>query len=339
MGAALRSAAYHHGWLKTRKLKRPVISIGNLTVGGTGKTPLVEYVTDLLVKRGFKPAILTRGYRRRNQADLIPIEPAEERSPDAREIGDEPALLARKLPQVPMVVAANRYRAGCLAEDRFGADIHILDDGFQHLALARDLDIVVMDATRDLSREAMLPAGRLRETVGALKRANIIVLTRTELANPDRAEQFARSINPQARIFHARTELRELVDVVQGHGYPAANFQEKPAYAFCGIGNPAAFFADLGRWGFRVVGQAAFPDHHLYGKREFAMILLALKKSQGLLGAEIILTTGKDAQNLPLKDYEEEIPILACSIRCEITEAADFEAAVLERFKPAKVKV
>jgi len=337
VAVAARRAAYRRGWFATRKLARPVVSIGNLTVGGTGKTPLVEYVANLLVKRGLKPGILTRGYRRRNKADLIPVAPAEKRSPDPREVGDEPALLARKLPQVPMVVGANRFRAGQLAEEKFGVDVHILDDGFQRLSLARDLDIVVLDATRDLSKESLLPAGRLREPVDALKRAQIIVISRVELADAKRVEDLAKQINPHAKIFHARTKLCELVNVSTGRIYPSGAFEEEPVYAFCGIGNPGAFFADLSRWGFKVAGTASFSDHHLYAVREFALMVLELKHRKDAMGVNAILTTEKDALNLPLQEYEGEVPILACVIRSEIVEAEAFETTVMERWEPVKV--
>lgn len=339
MGAELRATAYRRGWLRSRKLARPVLSIGNLTVGGTGKTPLVECVANLLLKRGVKPGILTRGYRRRNKAALIAVEPAANRLPDPGEIGDEPALLARKLPQVPIVVGADRYRAGRLAEERFGVEVHILDDGFQHLALARDVDIVVLDATRNISGGALLPAGRLREPVAALERAHLVVLSRVELADPKPVEALAQNIKPQAKIFHARTKLCGLVNVFTGRIYPASAFEGEPAYAFCGIGNPGAFFADLNRWGFKLAGTASFPDHHAYNNREFALMVLEMRPRKGSPGVAAILTTEKDAMNLPLKAYEGEVPILACVIRAEIEEGEAFEAALLERITPAKVSV
>ncbi len=314
-----------------------MVSIGNLTVGGPGKTPLVEYVAGLPPKHGWKPGILTRGYRRRNKSELIPVGPAANRRPDPRDIGDEPALLARKLPQVPIVVGANRYRAGRLAEDRFAVDIHILDDGFQHRALARDLDIVVLDATRNLEKESLLPAGRLREPVTALARAEIIVLTRVELADPKPMEEFVRRINPQAGIFHARTRLCELVDVAKGRVYPSNAFQDEPVYAFCGLGNPGAFFADLSQWGFKVAGTASFPDHHVYSDRELALMLLELRHRKDKPGVNVILTTEKDGVNLPWQKYEGPVPILACVVRTEIDEAEAFESALFERILPAKV--
>ncbi|HET7839958.1 MAG TPA: tetraacyldisaccharide 4'-kinase, partial [Terriglobia bacterium] len=298
LAAGLRSSAYRHGLFKSRKLLRPVISIGNLTVGGTGKTPLVEYVASLPAKHGWKAAILTRGYRRSNRTAMITIDPEANRRIDPRKIGDEPALLASKLPQIPIVVGANRYRGGRFAEEHYGVDIHILDDGFQHFALKREVDVVVLDATRKLEKEKLLPAGRLREPVAALQRAQIIVLTRVELADPGPVEEFARRINPQARIFRARTKLCELVNVFTGRRHPPGDFHEEPAYAFCGVGNPGAFFADLSQWGFKLAGTASFADHHVYSKREFAMMMLSLKRPEGSTGVKVILTTEKDAQNL-----------------------------------------
>jgi len=146
-----------------------VVSVGNLTLGGTGKTPLVALVACTLAKMGLRPAILTRGYRRRADVDLVALEPCApgwNRTADPRAVGDEPALLARLLPEVPIVISSDRYRAGRLAEDRFGAGAHILDDGFQHLALARDVDVVVLDATRTFR----LGAPARRPPAGALFR-------------------------------------------------------------------------------------------------------------------------------------------------------------------------
>src|ERR1051326_9041789 len=132
LGLSIRAACYRHGWLKARRLSRPVVSVGNLTLGGTGKTPLVAYIAEAFIGRGLLPGILTRGYGRHHPSHLIAIEPQAGRAPDPREVGDEPSLLARSLPQVPVVVCADRYLGGRVLEERFGADVHVLDDGFQH---------------------------------------------------------------------------------------------------------------------------------------------------------------------------------------------------------------
>jgi tetraacyldisaccharide 4'-kinase len=331
---ALRGTAYRRGLLKTRRLSRPVVSVGNLTAGGTGKTPLVAYVAELLVKRGLKPSILTRGYRRQSTEKLIAVEPAAERAPDACQIGDEPALLARKLPQVPIIVSADRYRAGRMAESRFNADVHILDDGFQHWALAREVDIVVLDVTQNLSRARLLPVGRLREPLEALQRAGMIILSRIELADPAPVESLVRRIAPRAKVFHAATQLAELVDVDSGRIYPPSAFRGEPVYAFCGIGNAQAFFDDLKAWGFSVAGRQSFRDHHRYRVVDQRVLTLAVMELPGL---KACLTTEKDAQNLrDVLRGTSQIPILACSIRTEVREAEAFESELDEQLRLAK---
>lgn len=334
MGVALRTAAYRRGWLATLRLNRPVVSVGNLSVGGTGKTPFVAYLAEFLMKQGWKPGILTRGYGRRKGAKLVVIEPGGERARDPHEVGDEPALLARKLPDVPIVVCADRYRAGILAEQKFGVNVHILDDGFQHLALARAVDIVLLDATQELSDRGLLPAGRLRELPAALKRAHLVALTRTELADGKSMEDQIQQINPRAGVFRCVTKLRGLVNISSGTSESADSAQAHPAYAFCGLGNPSAFFADLKKWGFSVRDQNSFPDHHVYRHSELTRLYEQARKA----GAKVLLTTEKDALNLP-SPCETEIPVLACVIQTEILEADAFEEALFERLGTRKVNV
>jgi len=301
-------------------------------LGGTGKTPLVALVARTLAKMGLKPAILTRGYRRQGHVDLVALEPrgpGAKRTADRRAVGDEPALLARTLPEVPIVVASDRHRAGCLAEDRFDAGVHILDDGFQHLALARDVDIVVLDATRKLSDWALLPAGRQREPCSALARADLVVLTRTELADPFPLERHVLQINPRARIFHASTKLCGLVNVTTGESHTPAALKGRLGqtfWAFCGLGNPGAFFADLRAWGFTVAGETTFRDHHAYSRAE----LLGLETDALRAGAAALLTTEKDAINLR-SDAVTRLPIFACAIELELREGLAFERDLATR--------
>ncbi len=334
LGVALRHAAYRRGWFKTRRLRRPVVSVGNLTVGGAGKTPLVAAIAGVLRKRGLTPSILTRGYGRRSRKPLVVLEPAATRSPDPRECGDEPALLARALPEVPIVICADRYRAGCVAEERFGVDLHLLDDGFQHLALARDTDIVVLDTTQEISDRALLPAGRLREPTSALTRANCVILTRLELGDPAPLEKQVRQINPRAQIFHSMTKLDHLVDIHSGRIYPPNAFEGEPVLAFCGIGNPKAFFADLRKWGFSVIGEQTFPDHHAYRDDYSYLSFLTARyvKGKKAMAAEAraFVTTEKDAMNLPTS-VKGEIPLVACVIESSICEEQAFEDWLLAR--------
>ncbi len=335
LGVAVRRAAYRQGWLRTRQLNRPVISVGNLTVGGTGKTPLVADIAERLVRRGWKPAILTRGYGRRLGPKLTALEPRPARAANPREVGDEPALLARAAPEVPLVICADRYRAGLVAEERFGVNVHILDDGFQHLALARDVDVVLIDVTQKFSDDALLPAGPLREPCSALERAHLVVLTRMELGDRLAIEERVRRINPQAKIFHSSTKLCGLVDVTTGNLYPPEACQGEPLYAFCGIGNPRAFFADLRKWGLSVVDQLSFRDHYVYTEASLEMLgtLSHLLKSR----PAAFVTTEKDAMNLSrLPKIKPVLPILACVVEAEIREGDDFEKELLARLEASR---
>jgi tetraacyldisaccharide 4'-kinase len=340
IGVALRTAAYQRGWLATRRLRRPVVSVGNLSVGGTGKTPFVAFLAERLMARGLKPGILTRGYGRRSGANLIAIEPGSGRAPDPREVGDEPALLARKLPEVPIVVGADRYRAGLLAEDKFKVDVHILDDGFQHFALARDVDIVLLDVTQKLSYRELLPAGRLREPLSALTRAHFVVITRTELADPEPLEEQVRRINPQAKIFRSSTKLLALRDVASGEFISLSAIRDKPVHAFCGIGNPTAFFANLETWGFSVISKEKHRDHHRYADNDDLLVVELVMMAEEGVSARVSaqITTEKDA--LKLQHFKKSaLPIFACVIQLEMTEADAFEGALLERLGTLKVNV
>ncbi len=324
--SSARSAAYQRGWLKRRHLNRPVVSIGNLTVGGTGKTPLVAFVARLLLKRGFKPSILTRGYRRNRGPSLVVLEPSSSRSPDPREVGDEPALLATSLPEVPIAVCADRYRGGLVAEERFQVNVHLLDDGFQHLTLARDVDIVALDVTQELSDRALLPAGRQREPVGALRRAHLVVLTRVELGNAERLEQVVRVRHPDAPPFHGRTRLRALRNFSSGQEVLPETLEDRPVCAFCGVGNPRAFFRNLRQWGFHIVGEYAFPDHHVYSERDVASLVLSAREA----GALTLITTEKDFVNLPA-GWRTDLNAYACIIETEIEEQEAFEQELIAR--------
>ncbi len=324
--AGLRSAAYRRGWLKQLRLNRPVISVGNLSTGGTGKTPLVAHLARLLVRRGLKPAILTRGYGRRDENSLIAFEPAESRSPDPREAGDEPALLAAALPRVPMVVCADRYRAGLFAEEHFPVDVHLLDDGFQHLRLVRDLDIVALDVTQELSDQQVLPAGRLRERCSALRRPDIIVLTRTDLADPAQTVERLDQIRTKARIFHSKTKLTGFTELATGRSLAPDALSGRRVYAFCGVGNTRAFFLDLRRWQLDPVAQRSFPDHHTYTGNEMTSLLLSARNAN----ASTLVTTEKDVMNLPA-GWKGKLNAFACVIEAEIAEADAFELAVIEK--------
>jgi len=330
-GVTLRHAAYRHGWLKTRRLHRPVISVGNLSVGGTGKTPLVILIAKTLLASGHRPCILTRGYRRRRGKRLIVLEPGAGRRADPREVGDEPALLARALPDVAIIVCRNRFRAGLLAERRFQPTVYLLDDGFQHLALARDLDIVLLDVTRPPSDLALLPAGRAREPFRALRRAHWVILTRAEVGEAAEWQARIQALHPCPRVLRCSTTLAGLVEAGSGRLEPQANLRSKKVAAFCGVGNSAAFFADLRLWGFEVAAESIFRDHHVYSRRD----LKRLSALAQLAGSDAFLTTEKDLMNLPA-DWKAPLPLYACCIGMEIEEKMEFEPALRAALEAAR---
>jgi tetraacyldisaccharide 4'-kinase len=324
LGVALRHAGYERGWFKTHRLARPVVSVGNLTVGGTGKTPLVECVAKMLLHRGWKPSILTRGYGRGSNAPMIVLPPGVDRQLDAREVGDEPALLARALPEVPLVICADRFRGGQAAEDRFAVDGHILDDGFQHLALARDVNILALDATQTLSDRQLLPAGRQREPLSALRRAQVVVLTRTDSADPQPLEDLVAKVHPAAQVFRSLTMLTGWTDALRGEPFAIEAIRAQKTAAFCALGNPRAFFTDLRRWGFNLLAEDAFPDHHVYTGEEIQRLVAGARQK----GAAALLTTQKDAVKFS-PNWASELPILACEIEVKIPAAEEFERTVL----------
>ena len=331
LGVALRHAGYRRGWLKTHQLSRPVVSIGNLTVGGTGKTPLVACLANILLRRGWKPSILTRGYGRGSKADIVVLAPGLGRRADAREIGDEPALLARKLPQVPIILCADRFRGGQVAEAQFTVDAHILDDGFQHLALARDVDLLALDATQTISDWHLLPAGRQREPLSALRRAQMVVLTRTDSVDPRPLEELVLQVHPAAHVFRSQTGLLGWRDALTGESVLIEEIRAKKVAAFCGIGNPQAFFADLRRWGFRLAAEDAFPDHHVYTGGEIRRLVERALRND----AAALLTTQKDAVKFS-GDWAAQLPILACEVETRITDSEHFERTLLTYLERAR---
>lgn len=331
-GARLRRRAFQQGWLRSNHLSQPVISVGNLTVGGSGKTPLVARIAEILLRNGLKPSILTRGYRRERGADLIALEPRTQRNPDCRVVGDEPALLARLLPHVPIVVCSDRYRAGQLAEEHYGVDVHILDDGFQHFALEREIDLVAIDVTQDVSQEALLPAGRLREPLSALSRADMIVLTRVEISDPGPTRCQVRKFNSESPVFHCEMELLNLIEASSKEAIALEQYNGKPICAFCAIGTPAAFFTDLRKWGFNPVTEMAFRDHHIYIPEDVRRLNKAAKDES----AVAFLTTEKDLMNLP-PQIKFDLPVLICAIRAKILDVVNFEKVLLAGIESNRV--
>lgn len=280
-GVGMRNALYDRGIFRVRRLARPVISVGNISVGGSGKTPFVVALGELLKLRGIAFDVLSRGYRR-NSIEIAVVDP----NGSPAQFGDEPLLIARKL-QVPVIVGADRYRAGLLAEKQFTSKLHLLDDGFQHRRLHRDFDIVLLPA-EDLNG-VLLPLGRLREPIAALVRADAVV-------RPDAAD---RSINAK-RVWRARRRI-ELSE-------PGGKL-----IAFCGIARPTQFFDALKALGQEISDTITFSDHHRYDQRDIDRLLGTKNRT----GADGFVATEKDAINLGTLSTQLQ-PMRTATLRIEL---------------------
>ena len=297
LGVRARNALYDRGVARSQMLAGPVISVGNLSVGGSGKTPFVLLLGELLKARRLKFDVLSRGYGRKSRGVAL-VDPAG--SP--HDFGDEPLLLARRL-NVPVILGESRYAAGVFAEQKFGPQLHLLDDGFQHRSLARDFDIVLV--TPEDARDRLLPTGRLREPLTALRRADAVVLTSG--ASP---EAFRLG---QKMVWRAR------------RGIVPANVASRPV-VFCGIARPKNFVAQLRTAGIEPVAEAFYRDHHAYTERDIRDLLDLRQRSQ----ADGFVTTEKDAINLGgyLAALE---PLAVVPVKMELTDAANAVDTILAR--------
>jgi len=252
-----------------------VISVGNITTGGTGKTPLVVWLCRLLGEKSLKCAVVTRGYK--SAKGLV---------------SDEPAILARACPKAKVLVNADRVAAAGRAVNEFAAEVLVMDDGFQHRRLGRDLDIVAIDATRPFGYDRLLPAGLLREPKRAIRRADAVVITHYDQSTAtdiELLEKQIRRIKPDiviAKAIHRHRCARGTGEV----SYDLDELRQKAIFAFCGIGNPEAFLDRLKAHGMNIVGSRVYNDHHNYTEADFAEI----RKQALSLGAEMILSTEKD---------------------------------------------
>jgi tetraacyldisaccharide 4'-kinase len=289
----LRLQAYHMRWIAVKQLPCRVISVGNLTLGGTGKTPVVEVVAGLLRREGIRVCVLSRGYGGRAQSGIMVVSDGQRCLLSPEVAGDEPILLAEHLADVPVIVGKDRYAAGMHAVKSFNVDAIVLDDGFQHVQLARDLDILLLDAARPLGNGRLFPRGELRERPTAIARADAIVLTHCE---SDTAPAFVAPLcsSPALPLFcsqHTPLDLRVLAD---GHILPLASLKGQRILAFCGIGTPHQFRLTLQRLEAEIVAFIAFPDHHPYTQAELEQLVLIAKQRR----VDILVTTEKDGMRL-----------------------------------------
>jgi tetraacyldisaccharide 4'-kinase len=325
-----RDWLYARGVLRSRALDCPVVSIGNLTVGGTGKTPAVELAVRTLIELGHRPAVLSRGYGRRGSGVQIVADAASIRL-DAEEAGDEPFLLARRLPGVPVVVGPNRYEAGLLARARFGVTAVVLDDGFQHRTLRKDLEILMARAVEPWGNGRLLPGGPLREPINRLARAGLVVATGAVTLDEATAVTAAVArVAPGVPVLTAVHVPTECFESSAMRVVPLAVLREARLVAFAGIGSPARFRRTLHEARAGAVDFHEFADHHWYTRDDMAR----LERRAAELDAHGFVTTEKDWVRLrPLPALKR--PVYVVRVRLALTSGDSHWQAAFARLAPA----
>ena len=315
-----RAALYEGDWLPRRSLPCRVVSVGNLTVGGTGKTPVVILIAKWLLAQGMRVGVLSRGYRRQSRTPFVLVSDGRAVLKGPAEAGDEPYLIAQRCPGAVVAVGADRYRLGQWVLERFPIDCFLLDDGFQHLALNRDVDLLLVDASDPASLQALLPVGRLREPLSTAARATALLVTRADTAtglNPV-LEPIRTATGLESRPILIRFKAEGFVDILTGGIEEHERVSGRTALAFSGIGNPASFQTLLADQGVKVLAELVFPDHHVYGDADLSRVRQRAKEC----GAELVVTTEKDAGKI-VHLLRAEDRLLALRLGTEILEGRE----------------
>jgi tetraacyldisaccharide 4'-kinase len=320
-----RRELYRRRLVRVREVGVPVISVGNLTMGGTGKTPLVEWIANRLAAAN-RVCILTRGYGRAHAHQRVIVSNGSEILASAEQGGDEAYLLAERLKSRAAVISdADRVSAALWAMENLRSEVFILDDGFQNLGLARNLDLVTIDATNPWGNRRLFPAGILRESPGELARADCIVLTRAD--ESDQIQELEGQINDLSKgrpVFRSRMKILGLRPVsAAAERFSAEEIKSSTAAAFCGIGNPQSFFAQLRGGGYKLGDVQIFRDHHDYTQTDLDRIARAAIAG----GAEVLLTTAKD--EVKLRSLRFELPCYAVDISIEIEKEAQLRSLIV----------
>jgi tetraacyldisaccharide 4'-kinase len=313
-----RSLLFRLKLLRSNNLPCPVVSIGNITLGGTGKTPAVIAVAGFLSRRGKHPVVVSRGYGRTDEALVQVVSDGRSLLMNAQTGGDEPVLIASKLPNVPVVVGSSRYQAAQHALQQFPVDVVILDDGFQHQRLRRSLDIALVDATDPFGNGKLFPAGILREPVSALGRAQAIIVTRA--GKKDSMAGLLDNIRrtTQAQIFTSVHQPIDLVDCSTGEKKPLSALRNAKAFVFSGIARPLSFTSVLTSLGVNIAAESVYPDHYHYLKSDLALIF----KKAADARVNMIITTEKDM--VRLNDLRPD-GIWALRIELDVIEREEWE--------------
>jgi len=321
---ASRSNLYRKGVFRQHRLEVPVISVGNLVLGGTGKTPLVQYIAKFLQQQGRKPAILSRGYKGSAAAPINVVSNTTDILLDAAEAGDEPRLLAEKLPGIPVITGKKRFNTGRFAIGSLGADVLILDDGFQHMALKRDLDLVLFTTQKLLGNGRVLPGGELREPFSALKRADAFIISGSDEPLDRSVKEFISclgSFYPEKPLFTGIYQPKKILTRLYNGKTDTilqADASKMLLYAFCGIANPASFRKTLEMTGMKLTGFQAYEDHYAYSTENISSLLHNARNS----GADALITTEKDLVKLG-KIFPGQFPLLGLPVQLSMREDFD----------------
>lgn len=315
-GMSVRQVFYYKNIFRRVKLPVPVISVGNLVLGGTGKTPVVAHIASLLKSFGYNPAIISRGYKGKASHAVNIVSDQFKRLLSVEDAGDEPSMLAEKLSGIPVLTGKNRVLPAKYAMEAFGVDVIILDDGFQHLSLQRDLDIVLFDSTKLAGNSRIFPGGVLREPVSALHRASCFLLTGGTTDNKERATLFSellssrfeekpvfRGYNSGVSLFHAHDRTQH---VLQGR-----------YFGFCGIANPSRFSKTLSENGIPLSGFKPLPDHVHYTDTMVQQLSEVAREN----GASALITTSKDAVKLSSKRFN--LPLVVADLKISLSDGFD----------------
>jgi len=324
----LRRIFYKLHFFKREKISCPVISVGNLTLGGTGKTPTVVQVAQLLKVNNRRPVVVSRGYGRKDEKEIIIV--SDERSVlvDVKTGGDEPVMIGSKLPGIPVVVGRDRYQAALLALQRFNPDVVVLDDGFQHIPLQRDIDIVLVDAGNPFGNGKLFPAGILREPMNALERADAVLITNSDIGTDVGKLKETIRLHTPARIFTARPVPVGLIDLRGADIKPLANIRGTRVLALSGIARPDSFTAMLKSIGADIAAVCTYPDHFDYQKSDLEAVFRKAADEK----ISTIITTEKDAIRIKQLNIDG---VWALSIEQSVAEHEDWKAFLLGRLNDA----
>jgi tetraacyldisaccharide 4'-kinase len=323
----LRAACYRSGVFKSVRVTPRVVSVGNLTVGGAGKTPFTIRLAELIRQQGRSVAVLSRGYKRKSRISTILVSDGEKILANAQSSGDEASLIARRLSRIPVVAGSPKWRAAQWLESKLNVEWIVLDDGFQHLKLLRDRNILLLDAERPFDNGQLIPLGRLREPLSAVSRASVVVLVGDSAQKPvDKIlKEKLRLLCPLAPVFTAHREGIG-VSTLEGQKIaPTESLAGMKLFAFCGLARSEQFFQDLKTQGLKLADQTAFADHHQYRASDARRILTRASAA----GAEALITTAKDATKLSPRAFGNWL-CYVYEIKMVIDDEAELIKAVLD---------